>query len=143
LVDDIILKPKTVSLGLGSRRNIEKSKVYWAVKKALYLRDIPSWRIDAFSTVSVKKDEYGILKTAERFDKDLFIFEIDELNEIYSKYPLIRSEFVFKTIGTYGVSEPCAILGISKITGETDFEMKKLVLNKMKKDGVSVSIAVQ
>lgn len=143
LVDDIILKPKTVSLGLGSRRNIEKSKVYWAVKKALYLRDIPAWRIDAFSTVSVKKDEYGILKTAERFDKNLFIFGIDEINEIYLKYPLKKSEFVFKTIGTYGVCEPCAILGILKITGKKDFDMKNLVLNKMKKDGVSVSIALQ
>ncbi|WP_459201426.1 cobalt-precorrin 5A hydrolase [Methanococcus sp. CF] len=143
LIDDIILKPKTVSLGLGSRKNIEKSKVYWAVKKALYLRDISPWRIDAISTVSVKKDEYGILKTAERFDKNLFIFEIDEINEIYSKYPLKKSDFVFKTIGTYGVSEPCAILGISEITGMKEFEMKNLVLNKMKKDGVSVSIAIQ
>jgi cobalt-precorrin 5A hydrolase len=50
---------------------------------------------------------------------------------------------VFKTIGTYGVCEPCAILGILKITREQDFDMKNLVLNKMKKDGVSVSIALQ
>ncbi|MBA2861561.1 cobalt-precorrin 5A hydrolase [Methanococcus maripaludis] len=142
-VDDILLEPKTVSLGLGSRKNIETNKVYWAVKKALYLRDIPTWRIDSFSTVSIKKDESGILKTAERFGKSLFIFEIDEINEIYSKMSLNRSDFVFKTIGTYGVCEPCAILGILKLTGETNFEMKNIVLNKMKKDGVSVSIAVK
>jgi len=142
LVDNIKLKPKIVSIGLGARKNIEKSKVYWAVKKALYLRDIPAWRIDTFSTVKAKKNEEGILKTVETFKKNLFIFENNEINELFSRLPLQKSDFVYKTIGVHGVCEPCAILGGLKLEPEKSFENTDLILKKMKKNGVSVSIAV-
>ncbi|ABR54808.1 cobalamin (vitamin B12) biosynthesis CbiG protein [Methanococcus vannielii SB] len=142
LVDNVELFQKTVSIGIGSKRNIEKNKVYWAVKKALYLRDIPSWRIDIFSTVDAKKNEDGILKTTEKFKKNIIIFENNEINELYSKFPLKKSEFVYNTIGAYGVSEPCAILGALSFKNEKNIDKVDLILKKMKKNGVSVSIAI-
>jgi cobalt-precorrin 5A hydrolase len=142
VVDNIILKPKKVVVGVGARRGIERHKVYWAIKKALFLREIPPWRVDAFSTVDVKKDEIGILEITERFKKPLFIFDRDEINEVYKlRSDLIKSDFVFKTIGVYGVSEPCSILGVKKLTNK-NIEDIDLILRKFKKNGVSVSISV-
>ena len=142
---DIILKPKKIVVGIGARRNIKSHKVYWAVKKALYLRDIPMWRVDAFATVDVKKDERGILETVKRFKKNLFIFDRDDINEIYKiRDDLIKSDFVFKTIGVYGVSEPVSILGVKKLNNDciNDINNINLILKKFKKNGVSVAISV-
>ncbi|AEH06006.1 cobalamin biosynthesis protein [Methanothermococcus okinawensis] len=155
---DIILKPKNIVVGIGARKNIKSYNVYWAVKKALYLRDIPIWRVNAFATVDVKKDEKGILETAKRFKKKLFIFDRKDISEIYKiRDDLIKSDFVFKTIGVYGVSEPVSILGVKKLN---DLENIKdisnmdinrdinyinhinLVLKKFKKNGVSISISI-
>ncbi|WP_421077515.1 cobalamin biosynthesis protein [Methanothermococcus sp. Ax23] len=146
VVDDaVILKPKKIVVGIGARRNIKSHKVYWAVKKALYLRDIPMWRVDAFATVDVKKDERGILETVKRFKKNLFIFDRDDINEIYKiRDDLIKSDFVFKTIGVYGVSEPVSILGVKKLSNNhiNDINDINLILKKFKKNGVSVAISV-
>ncbi|WP_292460250.1 cobalt-precorrin 5A hydrolase [Methanothermococcus sp.] len=151
---DIVLKPKKIVVGIGARKNIKSHKVYWAVKKALYLRDIPVWRVDAFATVDVKKDERGILETAERFKKDLFIFDRGSINEIYNfRDDLTKSDFVFKTIGVYGVSEPVSILGVKKLNDSMnnignikniniDINRINLILKKFKKNGVSVSISI-
>ncbi|MDK2790496.1 MAG: cobalt-precorrin hydrolase [Methanothermococcus sp.] len=139
---DIVLNPKKIVVGIGARRDIKTYKVYWAVKKALFLRDIPVWRIDAFATVDVKKDEKGILDAVKKFKKELFIINRDKINEVYKfRNDLIKSDFVFKTIGVYGVSEPVSVLGVEKLADKNIRDIE-LILKKFKKDGVSVSIAV-
>lgn len=139
---DIVLNPKKIVVGIGARRDIKTYKVYWAVKKALFLRDIPVWRIDAFATVDVKKDEKGILDAVKKFKKELFIINRDKINEVYKfRNDLIKSDFVFKTIGVYGVSEPVSVLGVEKLSDKNIKDIE-LILKKFKKDGVSVSIAV-
>ncbi|MCS3921527.1 cobalt-precorrin 5A hydrolase [Methanococcus voltae PS] len=162
--DTIVLKAKPICFGIGARKDIPSHKVYWTIKKACYLRNIPAWRINSFSTVEVKKNEKGIIDTASKFKKSLNIYSIEELNNIYDNFDkkgtLERSEFVHKNIGTYGVSEPCAILDVLEhidyeIDNEIDnknknnllVENKKdvlesidLILPKLKNDGVTVSI---
>lgn len=141
---DIILNPKKIVVGIGARKNIKSYKVYWAVKKALYLRNMPIWRVNAFATVDVKKDERGILETVKRFKKNLFIFDREDINEIYKiRDDLIKSDFVFKTIGVYGVSEPVSILGVNKLNNGciNDINNINLILKKFKKNGVSVAIS--
>ncbi|AEF96209.1 cobalt-precorrin 5A hydrolase [Methanotorris igneus] len=140
--DDIILKPKKIVVGVGARKNIERHKVYWAIKKTLFLRDIPLWRVDAFATIDVKKDEKGILETVGNFKKPLFIFSRNEVNEVYKfRNDLEKSDFVFKTIGVYGVSEPVSILGVKKLANK-NFNEIELILRKFKKNGVSIAISV-
>ncbi len=143
VVDDSIrLKPLKIAVGIGARRGVERYKVYWAVKKALFLRNIPIWRVDAFATVEDKKNEKGILETVNRFKKPLFIFKREEINEVYKKVNLEKSEFVYKNLGVYGVSEPTSILAVKKLTNK-DFDDIKLILKKFKKDGVTTAIAVE
>ncbi|MCS3900625.1 cobalamin biosynthesis protein [Methanococcus voltae] len=147
--DNIILKAKPVCFGVGARKGIAPYKVYWAIKKACYLRNIPIWRINSFSTVEVKKNEKGILKTVSKFKKPLNIYSVDELNYIYNTYSdlfdLEHSEFVYKTIGTYGVSEPCAILDVINHLDLNDAEkdlihLIDLILPKLRNNGTTVSI---
>ncbi|WP_064496735.1 cobalt-precorrin 5A hydrolase [Methanocaldococcus jannaschii] len=143
VVDDSIrLKPLKIAVGLGARKGIERYKVYWAVKKALFLRNIPVWRVDAFATIEDKKHERGILETVNKFKKPLIIFKREEINEIYEKIDLEKSEFVYKHLGVYGVSEPASILAVKKLTNK-DFDSIKLILKKFKRNGVTVAIATE
>ncbi|XRP96665.1 cobalt-precorrin 5A hydrolase [Methanocaldococcus sp. 16A] len=143
VVDNSIkLKPLRIAVGLGARKGIERYKVFWAVKKALFLRNIPVWRVDAFATVEDKKDERGILETVNKFKKPLFIFEKEEINEVYKKMNLEKSEFVYKHIGVYGVSEPASILAVKKLTNKS-FDNIGLLLKKFKRNGVTVAISIE
>ncbi|ACX72564.1 cobalamin (vitamin B12) biosynthesis CbiG protein [Methanocaldococcus vulcanius M7] len=145
LIDDSIkLKPLKLCVGLGARKGIKRYKVFWAVKKALYLRGIPTWRVDAFATVEDKKEEKGIVETVKKFKKPLFIFKKDEINELYKKEDLNieRSNFVFEHLGVYGVSEPVSILAVKKLAN-VDIGNIDLILRKFKKDGTTVAISVE
>ncbi len=143
IVDNKIkLKPLRICVGIGARKNIERYKVFWAIKKGLFLRSIPIWRVDAFATVEDKKDERGILETINKFKKPLFIFKKEEINEVYKKINLEKSEFVYKNIGVYGVSEPASILAVKKLT-DKNYENIELLLKKFKKDGVTVAISTE
>jgi cobalt-precorrin 5A hydrolase len=143
IVDDsIILKPLKIAVGLGARKGIKRYKVFWAIKKALFLRNIPIWRIDAFATIEDKKDEKGILEIVNKFKKPLLIFGREEINEVYKKLDLEKSDFVYKHLGVYGVSEPASILAVKRLANK-DFDSIKLLLKKFKRDGVTVAIAVE
>ena len=140
--DSITLKPLKIAVGLGARRGIERHKVFWAIKKALFLRNIPIWRVDAFATIENKKDEKGILEAVNKFKKPLFIFSREEINEVYKKIDLEKSDFVYKHLRVYGVSEPASILAVKRLANK-DFDGIKLLLKKFKRDGVTVAIAVE
>ena len=144
VVDDVILPKKYLVVGLGCRKGIETWKVYWTVKKALYIRDIPPWRVDGFATVDIKRNERGILETVERLRGELYTFTREEIMDIYKvRDDLEKSPFVFKSLGIYGVSEPVSILGVSKLKGDNiDPRGVDLILRKFKNRGVTVSISV-
>ena len=144
VVEDVILPRRYVVVGLGCRRGVETWKVYWAVKKALYIRDIPTWRIDGFATVDIKGGERGILETVEKLRGRLYTFKREEIMEVYRvREDLERSPFVLKSLGIYGVSEPASILGVVKLRGggihPKDVD---LLLRKFKNRGVTVSIGI-
>ena len=148
--NDIILKPKIITLGIGAKKNIRTYFVYWTIKKALYLRNIPLWRINCFSTIDLKKNEKGIVNCANIFNKNLLIFNSNNVNKLYAiRNNLEKSNFVYNNIGTYGVAEPCAILAVNKLYNNK-YNNKENILNKIQLllpkiksgNGVSVSIAI-
>ncbi|MBW9220991.1 cobalamin biosynthesis protein [Methanothermococcus sp. SCGC AD-155-M21] len=144
--DEIVLNPKKIVIGIGCRRDIEPYRVYWTVKKALYLRDMPPWRIDGLATVDIKKHEKGILMVGKKLNKRVYIINREEIINLYAqRKDLNKSYFVFKSIGVYGVSEPCSILGVNKLSNnyyEGKYDKIELILKKLKNKGVTVSIAI-
>lgn len=140
--NSIILKPKKIVVGVGCRKGTPSYNIYWTIKKGLYLRDIPLWRIDAIGTIDIKKDEVGLLKVISKIKKKLHIFSKEELNEIYkNREDLEKSDFVFKNIGVYGVSEGSSIATVNKLTN-CGIKNVKLLLKKLKGKNTTVSIAM-
>lgn len=126
----IHLYPENLVIGIGSRRGIEKEKVYEFLMEILKKHNLSPKSIKHFATVDLKADEEGIVETAKKFDKELKIVTREEILTVENMFQ--GSEFVKKEIGVRAVSEPCAYLTSSKDG--------KFIEIKAKKDGMTISI---
>ncbi len=122
------LRPKNINIGIGCRKGVESDKIIGAIEACLKDLKLSSKSIRALGTVEIKKDEIGIIEAAKHYDVDMVIFTIDEISKVDHMFS--KSDFVKKTIGVYSVSEPAAFL----LGG-------KLILEKSKHDGITVSIS--
>lgn len=128
-----ILKPKTVVVGLGARKNVSETDVINAVKYALTRVDIPLARVDRLVTVSLKKDSPSIINAAKRLRLQLNFLDAETLRAFKHKDLSPDSKLVEQKIGVGGVCERAALIEAGKNA--------KLILKKMKLNGVTVAIA--
>ncbi|MGC9517699.1 MAG: cobalt-precorrin 5A hydrolase [Methanomicrobiales archaeon] len=131
--ESLILKPKEMVLGLGSKRGVSTYQVTNAVKKALKFLNLPIERIDKISTADIKKDELGIINFANKYDKPIEIISIDSLKN-FKRVKLTKSSFVQEVLGVDGVCEPCALISAG--------DNSRLILRKLSVKGVTVSVAI-
>lgn len=124
------LYPENLVIGIGSRRGIEKEKVYEFLIETLEKHNLSLKSIKHFATVDLKADEKGIVETARELGKELKIVSREEILTVEDMFR--GSEFVKKEIGVKAVSEPCAYLTSSKDG--------KFIEIKAKKDGMTISI---
>ncbi|MHA4989965.1 cobalt-precorrin 5A hydrolase [Cetobacterium somerae] len=124
------LYPENLVIGIGSRRGIEKEKVYEFLIETLKKHNLSLKSIKHFATVDLKADEKGIIETARELGKELKIVNREEILTVEDMFH--GSEFVKKEIGVKAVSEPCAYLTSSK--------NGKFIEIKAKKDGMTISI---
>lgn len=124
------LYPENLVIGIGSRRGIEKEKVYEFLIETLEKHNLSLKSIKHFATVDLKADEKGIVETAKELGKELKIVSREEILTVEDMFR--GSEFVKKEIGVKAVSEPCAYLTSSKDG--------KFIEIKAKKDGMTISI---
>ena len=128
-----ILKPKTVVVGLGARENVSENEVVEAVKYALARVDLPLERVDRLATVSIKKDSAAILGAAKKLGLPIAFLEIDALRALKHVDLSPDSPLVEQKIGVGGVCERAALIEAGA--------KAKLILKKMKLNGVTVAIA--
>ena len=122
------LRPKTINIGIGARKNIDTKIVIEAIKRAFKKANLSINSIGKIATVEVKKDEKGILEAGKYFNKDIRIFTIEDLKTVESLFK--GSDFVKETIGVSAVSEPSAyLLG------------REMLLEKYIYNGVTISLS--
>lgn len=131
--NELILKPKKIVVGIGSRKGISTSKIYKAIEKSIYQLGLPLERIDAISTANIKKDEEGIIKTALKLNLPLKIVPIEKIKNLDDPQ-CSRSEYVMEKFGVFGISEPVALITAGKGS--------KLIFRKTAFNGVTVAVAV-
>ena len=123
--------PQNIVLGIGCKRGITKEHILEKLKYVLESQNLEPSSIRKAASAWVKSDEAGLLEAMGELDIPIEFFEKEEILEVED---LIedRSEYVKKTIGVYGVSEPCAYLASN---GKGKFLVKK-----MKLEGMTLSI---
>lgn len=127
-----ILKPKTVVVGVGAREKVSENEIVEAVKYALARAGLLE-RVDRLATVSIKKDSPAILGAAKKLGLPVAFLEIDTLRALKHEDLSPDSPLVEQKIGVGGVCERAALIEAGA--------KAKLILKKMKLNGVTVAIA--
>lgn len=130
---DVILKPKTLVMGIGARRDIETSKVENAINSACSILEFSPQRIDFFATADVKAQEKGILENMERLNKDLVIISMSDIKS-YQNEECSESDFVMKQFGVKGVCEPTSLIANGKNS--------HLIFKKTAYNGVTIAVSI-
>ncbi|MBQ3282086.1 MAG: cobalt-precorrin 5A hydrolase [Eubacterium sp.] len=124
------LIPRTVTLGIGCRKDISLESVMAAVRSVLDEANIELRAVGRIASIVNKKDEKGLLEAARVIGAETVFFTADELNAVPGEFE--ESEFVRKTVGTGNVCERAAVLA----GGE-------LIIKKTAVNGVTVAASVQ
>ncbi|AEG19408.1 cobalt-precorrin 5A hydrolase [Methanobacterium paludis] len=130
---NMILRPKKIVAGVGSKKNISKISVMEAVKSAMDTLRLPIKRLDCIATAEMKKDEAGIIDLASELGISLKIIPKKVLKEF--KHPdCSKSDFVMEKFGVPGVCEPSALIAAGTNS--------QLIYKKTAFNGVTVAVAV-
>lgn len=93
-------------------------------------------QVVCLASIDIKSDEVGLIELAERLNKP---FRTWPASSLQMMEPLLstRSEYVFKTVGVYGVAESAALLAAQNEAGESP----ELIFTKRKTAKATCAIA--
>lgn len=123
--------PQNIFIGIGCKRGVSKEHIIEKLKYAMDKQNLELSSIKMAASAWVKSDEIGLIEAMKELDIPIKFFEKEEILKLENLIEE-KSEYVKKTIGVYGVSEPCAFLASS---GKGAFLAKKIKL-----DGMTLSI---
>ena len=123
--------PQNIFIGIGCKRGTAKEHIVEKLKYAMDKQNLELSSIKMAASAWVKSDETGLLEAMSELSIPIKFFDKEEILK-YENLIEEKSEFVKKTIGVYGISEPCAFIASS---GKGKFLVKK-----MKLDGMTLSI---
>jgi cobalt-precorrin 5A hydrolase len=127
------LKPLTVAVGLGARKEVGEDTIVDAVNAALTKANVPLERVDRLATVSIKKGSEPMKKAAENLGLRLEFLDVETLRALEHGDLSPDSEIVKRNVGVGGVCERAALIAAGK--------NPRLILKKTKQNGVTVAIA--
>ena len=122
------LIPRVVTLGIGCRKGISRDDIMKAVRTVLDSEGIDLRAVGTVASIDVKKEEKGLLETAEVLGARTVFYTADELNAVPGEFD--ESEFVRKTVGTGNVCERAAALAGGEL------KVRKTAMN-----GVTVAVS--
>ncbi|MEG0291139.1 MAG: cobalamin biosynthesis protein [Anaerovoracaceae bacterium] len=128
---ELKLIPKKIALGIGCKKDTDKTTIEKVVLAKLFEEDIDFRAIDRIGTIDIKKDEQGLIEFCRELDCEMITYTAKELEEAEGEFE--PSDFVKSVTGTDNVCQRAATLVSNN--GEILFE-------KFAKDGVTVSAAV-
>jgi cobalamin biosynthesis protein CbiG len=128
-----LLKPLTITVGLGARKEITEEAVAEAINAALAKAHVPLERVDRIATVSIKKDSQSMITAAEKLGLKLEFIDLDALGKFRHPDLSADSEIVKRNIGVGGVCERAALM--------TAGEKPRLIQKKTVLNGVTVAVA--
>jgi|WetSurMetagenome_2_1015567.scaffolds.fasta_scaffold62174_4 cobalt-precorrin 5A hydrolase len=130
---EILLIPKKIVVGIGSKKNVNTDSVINAVKSALKILELPIERVNSFATGEMKQNEEGIINAAIKLNIPLEIISEDNLKN-FNDPDMISSDFVMEKFGLPGVCEPSSMIS----AGDDSI----LILRKTIYNGITVAVSV-
>lgn len=137
------LKP-VYSIGMGCERHCPESVLRELLEQALAQAGLELSQIINIASIDIKADEVGLIDLAKSLQKPYLTFDKLALRSVESQLSC-RSDYVFQTVGVYGVAESAALVAAGQAAGLTATQAQaqsaELVLNKIKNAQATCSIA--
>lgn len=125
----LFLRPKVFHVGIGCRKGKTAEEILCAIYKVFEENRLSILSVKTLSSVTLKKEEPGLLEAAARLDVALKFYTPEEIDSLSGDFT--ASDFVKKITGVNSVSEPCAVL-----SGGT------LIVKKTACNGVTVAVGI-
>lgn len=129
------LKP-VYAVGMGCERGCPLSELQALLAECLIKAELSHEQIHSINSIDVKADELSLIALSEALSKPYQTFPKQILAEVEHLLST-KSEYVFATVGVYGVAESAALFACQQQTGEAP----ELVLNKVKTSKATCAIA--
>lgn len=129
------LKP-VYTVGMGCERNCPEAELERLLLQCLAQVGLTLDQISSINSIDIKADEQGLISLAHKLDKSYQTWDKGQLGSVEHLLST-RSEYIFKTVGVYGVAESAALYAGQQITGDS----AELLLNKQKTTKATCAIA--
>jgi len=123
-------------LGMGCERNCPLEFIEGLMLEALEQKGLTPNDIHSLNSIDIKADETNLIALAQKYHWDFNTYSAQELAPMESLLSA-KSDYIFKTVGVYGVAESAALLAAQHETGSEP----ELTLNKIKNTKATVAIA--
>ncbi|MFC1906991.1 precorrin-3B C(17)-methyltransferase [Chloroflexota bacterium] len=104
----VIYRPKSLVLGIGCNRGTPCAEIEAAVSRIFTEHGLSVKSIRNMATITLKKDEAGLLEFARKYRVPIEYFDKETLSQ--AEFPSIPSATVLKHVGTPAVCESAALL---------------------------------
>ena len=122
--------------GLGCERGCNESEMRDLLKQCLSRAGIKTEQLVSINSIDIKADETGLIALAERHGLPFQTHSADALRR-YENLLSTHSDYVYDTVGVYGVAESAALLAVAAaVDGEPE-----LVVEKQKSRRATCAIA--
>jgi len=129
------LKP-VFSVGMGCERHCPEDELQRLLDECLAKAGLEIQQIENINSIDIKADEVGLIALGETLGKPFDTWAVHALSEVEHLLNS-KSEYVFKTVGVYGVAESAALVAAQALTGD----VAELVLVKHKTAKATCAIA--
>lgn len=123
-------------VGMGCERGCPESVLQALLENCVAQVGLTMNQIESLHSIDVKADEPGLIALGRRLGKSFQTWTANELGTVESQLS-IRSDYVYQTVGVYGVAESAALVGAASLTDNK----AELVLNKQKNAQATCAIA--
>ena len=129
------LKP-VYTVGMGCERNCPEDELSALLSDCLEQAGLSLDQINSINSIDIKADEIGLIELAKSLQKPYQTFDKLALAQVEHLLST-KSDYVFNTVGVYGVAESAALWAAQQFTQQT----AELVLNKVKTTKATCAIA--
>lgn len=124
------------TLGMGCERNCPLSYLEDLMLVGLETKGLTPQDLSGLYSIDLKADETHLIELAEKYQLPFSTYDASALMTM-EPYLSTRSEYVFNTVGVYGVAESAALFGAQ----ECAQSVPELILNKIKNAKATCALA--
>lgn len=124
------------TIGMGCERGCPEGDLQDLLDLALAQAGISIADVANINSIDIKADEVGLQQLANTHNKSFVTYDASALSSVEHLLST-KSEYVFNTVGVYGVAESAALVAAQKLTNKP----AELMLNKIKSKTATCAIA--